>query len=42
MIKKASYTMKFEFSLYHYHAFESQEIYKTYIYIYIYIYIYMF
>ena len=33
MIRKASYTMKFELSLYHYHILESHEIYKTYIYV---------
>ena len=33
MIKKESYTMKFELCLYHYHIFQSHRIYKTYIYV---------
>ena len=33
MIRKASYTMKFELSLYHYHVIESHKIHKTYIYV---------
>ena len=33
MIKKTSYTMKFELSLYHYHVIESHKIHKTYIYV---------
>ena len=33
MIKKASYIMKFELSLYHYYIFKSHGIYKTYIYV---------
>ena len=33
MIKKTSYTMKFELSLYHYQIFESHGIYETYIYV---------
>ena len=33
MIKKASSTMKFELSFYHYHIFQSHRIYKTYIYV---------
>ena len=35
MIRKASYTIKFEFSLYHYHIFESHRIYKTYTYVFL-------
>ena len=33
MIQKASYTMKFELSLYHYHIIDSHKIQKTYIYV---------
>ena len=33
MIRKASYTMKFELFLYHYHIIESLKIHTTYIYV---------
>ena len=35
MIRKASYTVKFDLPLYHYHIFESHGIYTTYIYVYV-------
>ena len=42
MIQKASYTMKFKLSLYHYHVNKSHKIQKTYIYVFLEYFIYIF